>query len=71
LTFRVASAKLLLSVCPGRTPLSETEEPRYIRDIRFCPYCFQQAFDMAEVSGEWIFCEICGVDIEIKELIRS
>lgn len=51
--------------------MSETEEGRNRRDIRFCPYCFQQAFDMAAVSGEWIYCEICGVDIEVKELIRS
>jgi hypothetical protein len=51
--------------------MAETEESRYLRDIRFCPYCFQQTFDMAQVSGEWIFCEICGVDVEVKELIRS
>ena len=58
-------------VVPRRIPLPETEEPRYLRDIRFCPYCFQQTFDMAEVSGEWAYCEICGVDIDVKELIRS
>ena len=46
------------------------EESQYLRDIRFCPYCFQQMFDMAEVSGERVYCEICGVDIEVKELIR-
>lgn len=51
--------------------MSEELKPRYLRDIRFCPYCFQQTFDMAEVSGEWAYCEICGVDIEVKELIRS
>jgi hypothetical protein len=71
LTFGVASGKLLVFASPGRIPLAETEQPRYLRDIRFCPYCFQQTFDMAEVQGEWAYCEICGVDIETKELIRS
>ena len=51
--------------------MSEEPESRYLREIRFCPYCFQQTFDMAEVSGEWAYCEICGVDIEVKELIKS
>ena len=58
-------------VAPRRIPLSEELEPRYLREIRFCPYCFQQTFDMAEVSGEWAYCEICGVDVEVKELIKS
>ena len=51
--------------------MSEELKPRYLRDIRFCPYCLQQTFDMAEVSGEWAYCEIGGVDIEVKELIKS
>ncbi len=37
---------------------------------RFCPYCFQKTFDLSQIEGEWIFCEICGVDIEVKDLVK-
>jgi hypothetical protein len=47
-----------------------SEDAPYRRDLRFCPYCFQQEFDLAAVSGEWVFCEICGVDVEVKELVK-
>jgi len=39
-------------------------------DIRFCPYCFQMSFDVSEIKGDWIFCEFCGVDVEVKELVK-
>lgn len=41
------------------------------RDPRFCPYCFQMSFEMSEIKGEFVFCEICGVDIEVKELVKQ
>ncbi len=48
------------------------EEDKSIgREQRFCPYCFQIAFDVSEVQGDWVFCEICGVDVEVKELVRQ
>jgi hypothetical protein len=28
-----------------------SEEEPVGRDVRFCPYCFQETFDMREVSG--------------------
>lgn len=52
--------------------MSDAEKEKPIgRDLRFCPYCFQMAFEVSEIKGEWIFCEICGVDIEVKELVRQ
>ena len=47
------------------------EERSFGRDMRFCPYCFQQEFDFAELDGEWVFCEICGIDVEIAELVKQ
>ncbi len=40
------------------------------RDIRFCPYCFQQQFTMSEVKTDKVYCEICGVDVEVKDLVK-
>ncbi len=40
-------------------------------NVRFCPYCFQMSFDLSEVKGEFVFCEICGVDVEVKELVKQ
>ncbi len=41
------------------------------RDVRFCPYCCQQDFDVSGKSEEGsVFCEICGIDIPVAELIR-
>ena len=40
-------------------------------EIRFCPYCFQMSFNLKEVKGAWVFCEICGVDVEVKELVKQ
>ncbi len=48
------------------------EQPRGgERQIRFCPYCFQQQFNLAEVEGEKVYCEICGVDVEVRELVKA
>jgi hypothetical protein len=47
------------------------EESPAGRDMRFCPYCFQQAFDVSNETGEWVFCEMCGVDVEIKDLVKQ
>ncbi len=46
-------------------PLVETG-----RDIRFCPYCFLQQFDMANRDSGTVYCEMCGVDVEIRALAK-
>ncbi len=47
------------------------EEKAVSHDVRFCPYCFQMSFDLSEIKGDYIFCEICGVDVEVKELVKQ
>jgi len=39
------------------------------KDIRFCPYCCQMQFEVTGKEGA-VFCEICGIDVEIKELVK-
>ncbi len=46
-------------------PLVETG-----RDIRFCPDCFLQQFDMANRDSGTVYCEMCGVDVEIRALAK-
>ncbi len=41
------------------------------RDIRFCPYCFQQTFEVSKDMREWVYCEMCGIDVEIKDLVKQ
>ena len=41
------------------------------QDVRFCPYCFSMSFQMSDVKGEFVFCEMCGVDVEVKELVKQ
>jgi hypothetical protein len=49
--------------------MSEEEQPPK-REILYCPYCFQQQFDRREIPGSRVHCEVCGVDVEVKELVK-
>ncbi len=40
------------------------------REILFCPYCFQQQFDRAEIQGSHVECEVCGVEVAVKDLVK-
>jgi len=40
-------------------------------DIRFCPYCSMIQFDIATVEGPSVFCEVCGVDVLVEELVKA
>ena len=52
--------------------MSDPEQEKPVsREVRFCPYCFQMTFEVSELKGDYIFCEICGVDVEVKELVRQ
>ena len=52
--------------------MSEPEQEKPVgREVRFCPYCFQMTFEVSEVKGDYIFCEICGVDVEVKDLVKQ
>lgn len=47
------------------------EEPRPAqREILFCPYCFQQPFDRREIEGPRVYCQVCGVEVDVKELVK-
>ncbi len=47
------------------------EVPTKVRDIRFCPYCYQQSFDVTGLSSQFVYCEICGVDVDVKDLEKE
>ncbi len=51
--------------------MPEEEERPDGGELRFCPYCFQMAFEVSRIRGDYIFCEICGVDVEVKELVKQ
>jgi hypothetical protein len=51
--------------------MAEEKDESAGRELRFCPYCFQMAFQASEIRGEYVFCEICGVDVEVKELVKQ
>jgi hypothetical protein len=40
------------------------------REILFCPYCFQQQFDRGEIQGPRVYCEVCGVEVAVKDLVK-
>ena len=55
----------------GFTEETVQDEQKKIKDIRFCPYCAQISFDVIDRDEEgYVYCEVCGVDIPIKELIQ-
>jgi transcription initiation factor TFIIIB Brf1 subunit/transcription initiation factor TFIIB len=38
-------------------------------EMRFCPYCFMQQFEVSEDATEGsVYCEVCGIDVPVKEL---
>ncbi len=39
------------------------------KDTRFCPYCGMSSFELSGNEKEFVCCEYCGVDVEVKELI--
>ncbi len=46
------------------------EETQPVHDYRFCPYCYQHQVDLVGVRGETAYCEICGIDIDVKEWVK-
>lgn len=39
------------------------------KETRFCPYCGMSSFELSGEEGEFVYCEYCGIDVEIQELI--
>lgn len=46
------------------------EEQQVPRDMRFCPYCFQQEFDVSGSEEGSVYCEVCGVNVDVKDLTK-
>jgi hypothetical protein len=44
------------------------ETPR--GSMPFCPFCFMQQFEITEASQGSVYCDMCGIDIPIKDLVR-
>jgi len=39
------------------------------KDIRYCPFCGRTSFELSGEEDDSVYCEHCGVDVEVKELI--
>ncbi|HSB69391.1 MAG TPA: hypothetical protein VLT62_08680 [Candidatus Methylomirabilis sp.] len=46
------------------------EEQQVRRDMRFCPYCFQQEFDVSATEEGTVYCEVCGITVDVKDLAK-
>jgi hypothetical protein len=55
-------------VQPGGVAMVEEQKVR--REIRFCPNCFQQEFDISGIQEGTVYCEVCGINIDVKELVK-
>jgi len=49
-----------------REEKGEWESP----EKRFCPYCFMQQFEVTDTSEGSVYCEVCGIDIPVRELTK-
>jgi hypothetical protein len=38
---------------------------------RFCPFCFMQEFEVTETTEGSVYCEVCGIDVPIKDLAKQ
>jgi hypothetical protein len=52
---------------PG--PSRRTGEPASFSKP-FCPYCFMQQFEVTDMLEGNVYCEVCGIDIPLRELVR-
>ena len=39
------------------------------KEIRYCPYCGMTSFELFGDETGSLYCEYCGIDVEVKELI--
>lgn len=52
-------------------PIPSAVRPGPARDVRFCPYCGQMSFDVLGQREGSVYCEFCGVDVAIAELVKT
>lgn len=51
-------------------PTQLPAQPERVPIVRFCPYCGQMSFDISNLSGDRVYCEFCGVDVKIEDLVE-
>jgi hypothetical protein len=49
---------------------SPGSEPKGRPGVRFCPYCFMQQFQVSDRIEGSVYCEVCGIDIPVKDLVN-
>ncbi len=49
------------------TRMTATDNTR--KETRFCPYCGMSSFELSGEEGEFVYCEYCGIDVGVRELI--
>ena len=52
----------------ARESQESRETPR--GNMPFCPFCFMQQFEITEASQGSVYCDMCGIDIPIKDLVK-
>ena len=55
--------------------MEESRESEKLGETRslnkpFCPFCFMQQFEVTVASQGSVYCDVCGIDIPIKDLVR-
>ncbi len=46
-------------------------ERRLAMDVRFCPFCGQMSFTVSPSEEGSVYCEFCGIDVAISELVLT
>ena len=55
----------------GEGPMGSEENIEIKRPgVRFCPYCFMQQFQVTDRLEGSVYCEVCGIDIPVKDLVN-
>jgi hypothetical protein len=75
LTFSDMSATLTLGAARNRRTMMESMASKESGgapslNMPFCPFCFMQQFDVTEASEGSVYCEVCGIDIPVRELVK-
>lgn len=52
-------------------PIPLAARPGVPRDVRFCPYCGQMSFDVLAQRQGSVYCEFCGVDVPVADLVKT
>lgn len=51
-----------------REPQEAESQPSWSNP--FCPFCFMQQFEVAEGAAGSVYCEVCGIDVPVRDLVK-